>query len=84
MAARTPLSKRRQGQLRATLIVLTIGDGSVAVPFILGGIGALREGQDNGVTLVILGVAILVASVVVPIVIRRRRGAALTAVHDPR
>lgn len=82
-AALAPLSQRRQGLLRALLVVLAIGGGSVAVPFIVGGVQAIIKDRDNGPTLVLLGTLILCASIVVPIVVLRRWGAALTAVHDP-
>lgn len=65
------------------LIVLGIGGGSVAVPLIIGGIQVVINDRDNGPTLVIIGLAILGASIVVPIVVMRRWGAALTAVHNP-
>lgn len=78
-----PMSQRRQGLLRALLAVVGIGGSAVALPFIFGGIGALRRDRPNGGTILAIGIVILVASILVPIVVKRLWGTALTAVHDP-
>lgn len=77
------MSQRLQGVLRSVLLVLAIGGGGVGLPFVLGGVGALVNGRDNGVTLIVLGLSLVAASIVVPLVVGRRWGRRLTAVHDP-
>lgn len=78
-----PMNQRRQGFLRVLLAVLAIGGGAVGIPFFLGGVAALIGGKDNGVTLIVLGAAIVIAAIVVPRMVIRRWGAAMTAVHHP-
>lgn len=62
-------------------MVVGFGGSFLAIPFVLGGIQALIKGQDNGGTLVGLGLTLLVVSIAVPWLIMRRWGAALMAVH---
>lgn len=77
-----PMSQRRQGLLRGLVTVLQIGGGALSLPFLVGGFRAVVEDLDNGVTLMMLGGALLMAAVLGPPWVIRRWGRTLTTTPD--